>query len=62
MADTDLTPLELRIALLWEANYNTHEIAKVQGMPDWITEAYVHRLLPSIREKRRRCRGMKENQ
>ena len=46
----DLTPLELRIALLWENGHDTWDIAKVIQMP----ESFVYRILPGIRARRRR--------
>ena len=57
MGATELTDVELKIAIMWEHGYNTLEIAQSMRYPDGtqiLMECHIYGLLPGIREKRRR--------
>lgn len=53
MPDAELTPLELKIARMWESGMDTLDISRAQGVPFDMMEHDVYRMLPRIRAKRR---------
>lgn len=54
MSEVELSPLELKVALLWTNGSDTLDISLARGMPAGMTEADVYRILPAVRAKRRR--------